>query len=148
MINRRKRKLSNLAIGGKPVPGVEVTGPARPDVLLISYGSTIGAVHEAAGNLAAEGMSVGVCQVRLLNPLPVEELTALVNGARNVIVIENNSEGQLAYLMRANRVPYGNVQSMLKYDGTLFRGDEVTAKVKQMIAVPQAAERPAQEVRA
>ncbi len=148
MIERRKRKLRKLEIGGKPVPGVEVEGPQRPDVLLISYGSTIGAVREAAGNLAGDGISVGVCQVRLLNPLPVEELTALVNNARNVIVIENNSEGQLAYLMRANRVPYGNVQSMLKFDGTLFRGDEVTAKVKEMVAVPQAAERPAEKVRA
>src|SRR5579883_2771387 len=68
MMDRRKRKLAKLEIGGKPVPGVEVTGPERPDVLLISYGSTIGAVHEAAGNLAAEGMKVGVCQVRVLNP--------------------------------------------------------------------------------
>jgi hypothetical protein len=36
--------------------------------------------------------------------------------------------------MRANRVPYANVQSLNKYDGTLFRGDEVTEKVKELVA--------------
>jgi len=133
MMDRRKRKLQRLEIGGEEVPGLEYDGPATPDVLLISYGSTFGAVAEAGGNLRAEGLSVGLCQMRLLNPLPVEQLTALVESARTVIVVENNSEGQLAYLMRGNRVPYANVQSMLKYDGTLFRGDEVTDLVKERI---------------
>jgi hypothetical protein len=31
------------------------------------------------------------------------------------------------------------VRSLLKYDGTLFRGDEVTIKVREMIGEAQAA---------
>lgn len=137
MIDRRARKLQRLQLHGVDIPGVEYSGAAKPDVLLISYGSTIGAVQEAAGNLAGGGMSVGVCQVRLLNPLPVQELTDLVNSARQTIVIENNSTGQLAFLMRANRVPYEHVSSMIKYDGTLFRGDEVTEKVRARVTEGQ-----------
>jgi 2-oxoglutarate ferredoxin oxidoreductase subunit alpha len=144
MMDRRARKVRGpLQVGGKVFPGIEYAGPEKPDVLLISYGSTIGAVHEAAQNLREEGVSVGVCQVRVLSPLPVEDLTRLVDSAKTVIVIENNSTGQLAYLMRANRVPFGNVQSMLKYDGTLFRGDEVTRLVRE-----RAQERVQQGVRA
>jgi hypothetical protein len=30
-------------------------------------------------------------------------------------------------------VPFQNVQSLLKYDGTLFRGDEVTEKINQAV---------------
>jgi 2-oxoglutarate ferredoxin oxidoreductase subunit alpha len=134
MMDRRARKLKRIEVGGVEVPGLEYEGPEKPDVLMISYGSTIGAVHEAAGNLAAEGTKIGVCQVRMLNPLPVEQLTSLINTARIALVVENNSLGQLAYLMRANRVPYHNVQSILKYDGTLFRGDEVTELIKERIA--------------
>jgi 2-oxoglutarate/2-oxoacid ferredoxin oxidoreductase subunit alpha len=134
MMKRRFKKLEKIEVGGVEFPGVEYTGPDRPDVLLISYGSTFGAVVEAAENLAAEGISVGTCQVRLLNPLPVADLTRLVESAKSAIVIENNYLGQLAYLMRANRVPYANVQSLNKYDGTLFRGDEVTEKVKELVA--------------
>jgi 2-oxoglutarate ferredoxin oxidoreductase subunit alpha len=133
MMKRRFKKLEKLEIGGEAVPGVDYSGPNNPDTLLISYGSTIGAVREAADNLRAEGMSVGVCQVRVLNPLPAADLTRLVESAKNTIVIENNFHGQLAYLMRANRVPFQNVQSLLKYDGTLFRGDEVTEKINQAV---------------
>ena len=133
MMKRRFKKLEKLEIGGEAVPGVDYSGPNNPDTLLISYGSTIGAVREAADNLRAEGMSVGVCQVRVLNPLPAADLTRLVESAKNAIVIENNFHGQLAYLMRANRVPFQNVQSLLKYDGTLFRGDEVTEKINQAV---------------
>ena len=135
MMTRRAKKLEGpLRVGDTIFPGVEYDGPENPDVLLISYGSTIGAVHEAANNLRAEKVSVGVCQVRVLHPLPVDDLTRLVQSARTAIVIENNSLGQLAYLMRADRVPYENVQSMLKYDGTLFRGDEVTLLIKERVA--------------
>jgi 2-oxoglutarate ferredoxin oxidoreductase subunit alpha len=134
MINRRARKLEKIEIGGVEVPGLAYEGPANPDVLLISYGSTIGAVREGAGVLQGQGASIGVCQVRMLHPLPAAKLTELVNAAKTVLVVENNSEGQLAYLMRANRVPFENVRSVLKYDGTLFRGDEMAEIVKQQMA--------------
>jgi 2-oxoglutarate/2-oxoacid ferredoxin oxidoreductase subunit alpha len=139
MVDRRARKTQNLQIGGKPVPGLIYDGPETPDTLLISFGSTFGAVEEAAGNLRAEGLTVGLCQVRVLNPLPTAELTRLIESARQTIVVETNSTGQLAFLMRAQRVPYATVRSLLKYDGTLFRGDEVTIKVREMIGEAQAA---------
>jgi len=140
MMERRGRKVEGpLQLGGKVVPGVEYDGPESPDVLLISYGSTIGAVREAAENLRGEGRSVGVCQVRVINPLPVEDLTRLIESAKTTLVVEANFTGQLAYLMRANRVPFEHVRSILKYDGTLFRGDEVTKRIKEMTATPVAA---------
>jgi 2-oxoglutarate ferredoxin oxidoreductase subunit alpha len=137
MMQRRFQKVAGtLQIGGVEVPGIEYEGPQNPDVLLISYGSTIGAVREAAENLVAEGRSVGVCQVRVINPMPVEELTRLIESAKHALVIECNYTGQLAYLMRANRVPFASVRSILKYDGTLFRGDEVTERIKEMVDAP------------
>src|SRR5207302_3570479 len=46
MIARRARKVAGpLQVGGKIVPGTEYEGPENAEVLLISYGSTIGAVH-------------------------------------------------------------------------------------------------------
>lgn len=139
MMDRRARKLQRLQLNGQDIPGLLYDGPESPEVLLISFGSTFGAVEEGAGVLRSEGMSVGLCQMRVLNPLPAADLTRLVTSARQTIVIENNSTGQLAYLMRANRVPYENVRSLLKYDGTLFRGDEVAARVREMVGAAPAA---------
>jgi 2-oxoglutarate ferredoxin oxidoreductase subunit alpha len=139
MMDRRARKIERLQLNGQEIPGLIYDGPENPDTLLISFGSTFGAVEEATGNLRKDGMSVGLCQVRVLNPLPSAELTKLIENARQTIVVETNSTGQLALLMRAHKVPFANLRSMLKYDGTLFRGDEVTVRVKEMVAEAQAA---------
>jgi 2-oxoglutarate ferredoxin oxidoreductase subunit alpha len=132
MMDRRLHKIRNLELGGKPVPGIDYRGPENPEVLLISYGSPIGAAWEASGILAEKGLRVGVAQVRVLNPLPVDELRRLAEGAGHSFCIENNALGQLAFLLRANGMAEP-VRSVLKYDGTLFRGDEVAQRVNDLL---------------
>jgi 2-oxoglutarate/2-oxoacid ferredoxin oxidoreductase subunit alpha len=132
MMDRRLHKIHNLQVNGQPVEGVEYRGPENPEVLLISYGSPIGAAWEAAEILAEKGLRVGVAQVRVLNPLPAERLRELTESAGHSFCIENNALGQLAFLMRANGVSVP-VRSVLKYDGTLFRGDEVAERVNDLL---------------
>ncbi|MGI8550346.1 MAG: 2-oxoacid:acceptor oxidoreductase subunit alpha [Dehalococcoidia bacterium] len=132
MMDRRMGKIRHLELNGKPVPGVEYQGPENPEVLLISYGSPIGAVLEAGKILDEKDIRAGVAQVRVLNPLPSEDLRRLIEGAGHAFVIENNATGQLAFLMRANGVT-APVRSVLKYDGTLFRADEVAERVNDLL---------------
>jgi len=132
MMDRRLHKIRHLELDGEPVPGVEYRGPENPEVLLISYGSPIGAAWEASELLSEKGLRVGVAQVRVLNPLPVQELRGLTESAGHSFCIENNALGQLAFLMRANGVS-APVRSVLKYDGTLFRGDEVADRVNDLL---------------
>jgi 2-oxoglutarate ferredoxin oxidoreductase subunit alpha len=132
MMDRRLRKIRHLELDGTPVQGIDYRGPENPEVLLISYGSPIGAAWEAAEILGDKGLKVGVAQVRVLSPLPAEELRQLTESAGHSFCIENNALGQLAFLMRANGVA-APVRSVLKYDGTLFRGDEVAARVNELL---------------
>ncbi len=133
MMDRRlSRQSGTLMLGGEPVAGVEYRGDDKPEVLLISYGSTIGAVWEAATLLRADGMRVGVAQIRVIQPLPVRDLQALIDGAGHTFVIEHNALGQLAFLMRGHGV-HGRVGSILKYDGTLFLADEVAGRIKDAL---------------
>jgi 2-oxoglutarate/2-oxoacid ferredoxin oxidoreductase subunit alpha len=132
MMDRRLHKIRHLQLNGEPVPGVEYRGPDNPEVLLISYGSPIGAAWEASDLLGEKGLRVGVAQVRVLNPLPVQELRELTGAAGHSFCIENNALGQLAFLLRANGVS-APVRSVLKYDGTLFRGDEVADRVNDLL---------------
>nr|PZN45270.1 MAG: 2-oxoacid:acceptor oxidoreductase subunit alpha [Bacillota bacterium] len=128
MMQKRLNKIKKLEIGGQPVPGILYEGPARPEILLISYGSTFGVVAEAAELLREQGHRVATLQVRVIRPLPVEELRAAIGAAEKTFVVENNATGQLAFIMRAEGVEHP-VESILKYDGTLFRPDEVAAAV-------------------
>jgi len=132
MMDRRLHKIRKLELDGEPVPGVEYRGPENPEVLLISYGSPIGAAWEASELLSQKGLRVGVAQVRVLNPLPVQELRRLTESAGHSFCIENNALGQLAFLLRANGLS-APVRSVLKYDGTLFRGDEVADRVNDLL---------------
>lgn len=133
MMDRRLHKIHDpLQLCGEEIAGVEYEGPENPEVLLISYGSPIGAVWEAGRILGERGVRTGVAQVRVLNPLPVEALRRLTEGAGHSFLIENNATGQLAYLLRANGVT-APVRSVLKYDGTLFRADEVAERVNDLL---------------
>ncbi|BDG59055.1 2-oxoacid:acceptor oxidoreductase subunit alpha [Caldinitratiruptor microaerophilus] len=135
MMDRRLRKIRKLELGGKPVPGLEVSGDDRPDVLLISFGSTIGACWEAADDLREQGLKVKVAQVRVLNPLPVAELQALVDEAGAAFTVENNATAQLAFLLRGNGLNGKPLRSVLKYDGTLMMADEIVAQVREALTV-------------
>jgi 2-oxoglutarate ferredoxin oxidoreductase subunit alpha len=133
MMDRRlRRQREDLYLGGQKVPGVEYSGDAQPEVLLISYGSTIGAVWEGARILRDQGMRVGVAQLRVIQPLPVRELQELIDGAGHTFVVENNALGQLAFFMRGHGI-HGRVGSILKYDGTLFLADEIAQRVQDLL---------------
>jgi 2-oxoglutarate/2-oxoacid ferredoxin oxidoreductase subunit alpha len=132
MMDRRLQKIRHLEINGDPVPGLEYSGDENPEVLLISYGSPIGAVWEAADILRDKGLRAGVAQVRVLSPLPVEELRQRIESAGHSFCVENNALGQLAFLVRANGIA-SPVRSVLKYDGTLFRGEEVAERVNELL---------------
>ncbi len=133
MMDRRlRRQHDQLVLGGEPVAGVEYSGDESPEVLLISYGSTIGAVWEGANVLRAEGIRVGVAQIRVIQPMPVEDLQTLIDKAGHTFVIENNALGQFAFLMRGHGV-HGRVASILKYDGTLFLAGEIASHVKESL---------------
>lgn len=133
MMDRRlRRQMEPLQLGGTPVPGVEYSGDENPEVLLIGYGSAIGAIWEGARLLREQGMRVGVAQVRVIQPMPVHELQPRIDAAGHTFVIENNALGQFAFLMRGHGI-HGRIASILKYDGTLFLADEVASRVKESL---------------
>jgi len=77
----------------------EVKGDAEGDVLVVSWGSTHGAVITAVEELQNEGKSVSYFHLRWVNPLP-KNLKDILPKFKNVIVPEVNS-GQLLGLLRS-----------------------------------------------
>jgi 2-oxoglutarate/2-oxoacid ferredoxin oxidoreductase subunit alpha len=121
MIDRRSTKLRNL-----PTPGVQYYGSRDADLVLVGFGSTVGALVEAQPLIEkATGKKVGVIQVRVLWPVPADEIREALGTAR-VLVVESNATGQFGFLMKAAGLDTTNaMHSFLKYDGTLFYVEEV-----------------------
>jgi len=77
----------------------EIEGDEKGDVLVLSWGSTYGAVITAVNELRSEGKSVSFFHLRWVNPLP-KNLADILSSFKRVIVPEINS-GQLLGLIRS-----------------------------------------------
>ena len=108
----RSRKLAALQSKLKPP---EVYGADEGDLLVVGWGSTMGAIHEAVDRARAQGHAVSAVHLRFLSPLEpgLDEIfgrfgrvmTVEINFADTVggYVDENNRRyAQLAWMLRAS----------------------------------------------
>lgn len=129
-MDKRMRKLQHVRF----VNPVYVNAPHEDaDVLLVGFNSTRGAIEEVQEKLNSEGVKVNHAHIKLIHPFPAEEMSALMDKAKKVIVVENNATGQLANVMKMNIGGHAKTKSILKYDGTPFLPRELTNLVKEEI---------------
>ncbi len=129
MMDKRMRKLHGVELPGS----VKRSGDADPDILLVGIGATYGGISEAVGKLQADGLKVAHAHIHALMPFPVHLLEEAMQGAKQVVVIENNATGQLRSLMSFNNVHHDHITSMLKYDGTPFLPVEIYRHCKELV---------------
>jgi len=68
--------------------------------VVISWGSTKGAILEALEKLTEEGSKLGFIQVRLLHPFPTGTIKKFLTNARLIIDVEMNYSSQLGSLVQ------------------------------------------------
>jgi len=127
MVRKRMRKLFSLR--GEVAPP-QLYGPKKADTVLIGWGSTYGAIHEAVDILRKEGISVSSVHMSELWPFPAEAIADAIDKAHHSYVIENNATGQLSRLIR--RETGREVSNkILKYDGRPFTPAHIVKEVKK-----------------
>jgi 2-oxoglutarate/2-oxoacid ferredoxin oxidoreductase subunit alpha len=108
----RSRK---LAVFHSTLRPPEVVGPESGDLLVVGWGSTKGAIEEAAERARDEGLSVSTLHLRFLSPMEPglkeifqrfrKVMTVEINYSDDMgdpyITDENRRRGQLAWLLRA-----------------------------------------------
>ena len=108
-------------------------GPAWGDVwgegdtAIVTFGSGIGAAQEAARRLAAVGQPTRVISLRVLSPLPVEALARALDGAKRVVVMEQNHSAQLYHHLLAHKAIPQSAESLARPGPLPFRPIEITA---------------------
>ena len=111
------------------IPLQEVYGPKEGSLLVLSWGSTFGAVRTAVERVRATGKSVSHAHLRYLNPFP-RNLGQLLDGFDRVLIPEMNL-GQLALLIRAKYLV--NAITLAKVEGRPFRISDVRAKIEELV---------------
>lgn len=126
MVKERAAKVAALA---DVIPEVKVFGPEEGDLLVVGWGSTYGAIHQAVEQVQKAGRRVASVHLRYLNPFP-RNLGAVLDRFERVLVPEMNM-GQLAMLLRARYLR--EVVSLPKVQGRPFKIGEILEAVNKLV---------------
>ena len=99
---------------------------------LIGWGSTYGAIREAAELLKEVGVAANVLHLSEIWPFPAEAVSSALNSGAKSIVIESNYTAQMAQLIRreTGHKVSGNI---LKFDGRPFSPEEIVVRLKKEV---------------
>ncbi len=125
MVDLRAEKIERIA---RTIPDVEVDGPQAGDLLVLSWGSTHGAIRSAAEQAQAEGVPVSTAHLRYLNPFPTN-LGEVLGRFQHVLIPENNS-GHLLLLIRARYLI--DAQGLNKVTGKPFTAVEIAEAIMKL----------------
>ncbi|MFH1278145.1 MAG: 2-oxoacid:acceptor oxidoreductase subunit alpha [Candidatus Eisenbacteria bacterium] len=126
MTEYRQRKVDGIA---EDIPPLEVKGDESGKLLVLSWGSTFGAVSQAVKRERAEGKSVSHAHLRYLNPFQ-RNLGDVLSRFERVLIPENNT-GQLKLLVRGRYLV--DAVGLNKVSGQPFKIREVVAKIEELL---------------
>ncbi len=116
MVEKRLRKMKVLTDHVVPP---DYDGGDAPEILLVSWGSSKGAVDEAIGRMRKEGKGVASLHFSQVWPLVPEQFLERLRGAGRVVCVEGNATGQFSRLLR--RETGFTIGSLItRYDGLPF----------------------------
>lgn len=130
MMEKRMRKLRNAS---RDLPRVRVWGSRKAGVGLITVGSTLSAVLEAAEELREKDVQAKCLQIRTLWPFPVRAVKRFLDECERIFVVENNYSGELATLIRSQVSPFPEMRSILRYGTRSFRPRDVVDPVERSV---------------
>jgi 2-oxoglutarate ferredoxin oxidoreductase subunit alpha len=110
----------------------EITGPEKPDCLLLCWGSSKGAVQETAETLQKSGIRAGTMHFSQVWPLDPGQFLPRLQSAGQVIAVEGNAGGQFAALIR--KVTGFEVSGrVLRYDGRPLTAGYILSRLDSLI---------------
>jgi 2-oxoglutarate ferredoxin oxidoreductase subunit alpha len=113
MVEKRLKKGKDIR--AEVIPS-EMEGEKNPDLLLVSWGSSKGAVQEAASRMKSNGGKLATLHFSQVWPLVPEQFMSYLESARQVVSVEGNAFGQLARLIR-RETGFQIKKKVLRYDG-------------------------------
>jgi len=125
MVEKRLRKEERLIAEAVPP---EIQGDEKPDLLLVTWGSSKGAILEAAGKLRNDSTRVGTLHFSQVWPLVPRQFLGVLQDAGEVVCVEGNALGQLARLIR-RETGFDFHRRVLRYDGLPITPEYIIRKL-------------------
>jgi 2-oxoglutarate/2-oxoacid ferredoxin oxidoreductase subunit alpha len=128
MVRIRAAKVEAIV---QDIPNVLPNGDPEGDLLIISWGSTYGAITQSVNGQREKGRKIGHLHLRHLNPLP-GNVGDVLKRYRKVLVPELNM-GQLLWILRAKYLV--NAVGLNKIQGRPFKQSELDQKIEEMLGL-------------
>jgi 2-oxoglutarate/2-oxoacid ferredoxin oxidoreductase subunit alpha len=128
MVRIRAAKVEAIS---QDIPHAQPMGDPEGDLLIVSWGSTCGAILQSVKAQRELGRKVGHLHLRYLNPLP-GNVGDILKRYRKVLVPELNM-GQLLWVLRAKFLV--NAVGLNKIQGRPFKQSELDQKIEEMLGV-------------
>jgi 2-oxoglutarate/2-oxoacid ferredoxin oxidoreductase subunit alpha len=128
MVRIRAAKVEAIS---QDIPHALPMGDPEGDLLIVSWGSTCGAIMQSVKAQRARGHKIGHLHLRYLNPLP-GNVGDILKRYRKVLVPELNM-GQLLWVLRAKFLV--NAVGLNKIQGRPFKQNELDQKIEEMLGV-------------
>lgn len=126
MVRLRSEKVARVVAD---VPPLEVDGADSGDLLVLGWGSTLGAITAAVAEAREAGLMVSRAHIRHMNPLPAN-LGDVLRRFKRVLLPELNL-GQLSTLLRARFLI--DIQPLTKVAGQPFRVAEIREAIENIL---------------
>ena len=126
LADKRLRKNSAIKRDLDSEDCVSVSGNPESKTVLVSWGSNAPLCREIAQRLDLKSV-----QPIVLNPFPERQFRDAVEGSEMIVVIEDNSTGQLSDLMKFYGFDAG--ERILNYSGRQMTVDYLEARLKEVL---------------
>ena len=132
MVDKRLKKSEEMQ---KDVIPPELTGPSDYKNLVIGWGSTYWPIREALENISKANPDGKISFLHFKQIYPFHKsVTEYLERAEDVIIFENNAQGQMANLIKLE-TGFQILEKVLKYDGMPFSVEEVEESLKKFMGI-------------
>lgn len=127
-----EKRMKKLDLMKEEVLEPDFFGTEEPEILLLGWGSTYGALKESVELLNKEGVKIAALSFGDLYPLPQKLLIKYASKVKQIVNVEQNFTGQLGKLI-TQETGIRMSKSILKYDGRQLDAKDIYMKVKSEV---------------
>jgi len=127
-VDKRNQKLKTFA---KVMPQPLMYGNPKAKKTVVFWGSNKGVILDSYVQLPDNiKKKIRILQLQFLWPFPAKFVSHILQTSKDVLLIENNSNGQLGNLI-AQEIGIKIKNKLLKYDGRPFYREEIISELKK-----------------